>query len=281
MCVILVAAPPARADGKVFRILAEDPTGATMPDQQALIHFKDGVETLAIETALHGFAGELCVGGAAAAAPEVSPATPGLFKTLRAMHQPEIRGSHQSFLVVSVPVALVLLVMIGRPRLGWRVLLYILLPFLALVMLLPTLGKARGIAGGVEGVGGVTEVSRQLVGEFEVTVVESEEPDALVKWLKERRFEVSAAAEKVIGAYVADGWVFAAAKMRRDASTKVDGLLTPHPLVFKFPVKAPVYPMRLTGVENGGPLKVDLYVLADSRAEAPGFRVERCGECRV
>jgi hypothetical protein len=274
--VFLINASMVCADGKVFKRLAEDPSAATMPDQQALIHFKDGVETLAIETRFTGSAENFAWVVPLPAAPEVSPATRGLFTTLRAMHQPEIKGNYQSLVLLWIPIMIFLLVMIARPPGAWRALCGGVIIVLGILLFLPSLGNARGI--NADTTDGVTEVSRQLVGEFDVTVIESKEPDALVKWLEERGFGVPAAAEKVIADYVAEGWVFAAAKMRRDAAKKVDGPITPHPLVFKFPVKAPVYPMRLTGVENGGPLKVDLYVLAESRAEAPGFSVERCGK---
>ena len=78
------------ADGKVFMSLAEDPNSATMPDQQALIYYKDGVQTLVIETRFVGTAGNFAWVVPLPAPPEVAPATTGLFKTLRAMHQPKI-----------------------------------------------------------------------------------------------------------------------------------------------------------------------------------------------
>lgn len=264
------------ADGKVFKSVAEDPTAATMPDQQALIHFKDGVETLVIETRFTGTAANFAWVVPLPTAPEVTPATRGLFKTLRAMHQPRIVANHQGLEALWVALCIVLLVMIANPGRAVRIAVVTGVILLTVVLFLPSLGKARGGADGPSE--DVTEVSRQIVGEFEVTVVESREPGAMVAWLKANGFGVPAGAEKVIAECVADGWVFAAAKMRRDAASAATGPITPHPLVFTFPVKSPVYPMRLTAVENGGPLAVDLYVLADGRAEAPGFTVERCAE---
>lgn len=273
----LISCPSAAlADGKVFLALAENASTATMPDQQALIHFKDGVETLAIETRFVGAAENFAWVVPLPAVPEITPATPGLFKTLRAMHQPKIVGTYRDLATIWIPAIVVLLIVIARPHWFVRVVTLTVVVFVVVVSMLPTLGKARSVGG--DGAGEVAEVSRQLVGDFEVVVVESREPDALVAWLKEHGFGVPPAAEKVIDSYVADGWVFAAAKMRGDLPANPDAPRTPHPLVFKFPVQSPVYPVRLTGVENAGPLRVELYVLADQGAAASGFTVARCGE---
>ena len=66
-------------------------------------------------------------------------------------------------------------------------------------------------------------------------------------------------AEPVIASYVKDGWVFVATKVRRDKPDNETS--TPHPLSFTFKTDKPIYPMRLTGVDNG-PLSVDLYVFS-------------------
>ncbi len=42
--------------------------------------------------------------------------------------------------------------------------------------------------------------------------------------------------------------------------------------MFTFATPSPVYPLRLTGVDNG-PLKVELFVLGPARARIPGFEV--------
>jgi len=69
---------------------------------------------------------------------------------------------------------------------------------------------------------------------------------------------------------VRDGWVFVASRVRREAT--FDGPHALHPLVFTFAAAKPVYPLRLTGVDNG-PLKVELFVLGPARARIPGFDV--------
>lgn len=276
LLVTLGWAHAAGADGKVFQRMAEDQRGATMPDQQALIYFKNGVETLAIETRVTGAASDFAWVVPLPAAPEITAATPGLFKTLRAMHQPRIVANYRGFAVVMISIAVVLMVGLVVKRARATMLVGVIVAFCVVVMMLPSLGKARG-SGGVQATQ-VTELSRHLVGDFDVTVVQSSEAGALVRWLDERDYHVSEAAKTVIAAYVADGWVFAATRLRADRADERQLTVTPHPLVFKFRTDAPVYPMRLTGVENGGPLAVDLYVLASEGAKAEHFSVERCGE---
>jgi hypothetical protein len=75
---------------------------------------------------------------------------------------------------------------------------------------------------------------------------------------------VPANAEPVIASYVKDGWVFVATKVRRDKPDNETS--TPHPLSFTFKTDKPVYPMRLTGVDNE-PLSVELYVFGPDRVQ--------------
>ena len=96
---------------------------------------------------------------------------------------------------------------------------------------------------------------------------------ALQTWLSENGYVVPTNAEPVIASYVKNGWVFVAAKIRRDNDALDTS--TPHPLSFTFKTDKPVYPLRLTGLGNQ-PLSVDLYVFSNERATAPHFKMESC-----
>ena len=119
----------------------------------------------------------------------------------------------------------------------------------------------------------VSILDRRLVGIFETTTIATHDAKALQTWLSENGFVVPANAEPVITSYVKDGWVFVATKIRRDKPEIETS--TPHPLSFTFKTDKPVYPMRLTGLNNG-PLSVELYVFGPTRAKARHFKVERC-----
>jgi hypothetical protein len=71
------------------------------------------------------------------------------------------------------------------------------------------------------------------------------------------------------------GWVFVAATINRTAAPKDTS--RPHALAFTFHTDKPVYPLRLTGVENTQ-CSIELFVFGPERAEATGFRAEYCGK---
>ena len=145
-------------------------------------------------------------------------------------------------------------------------------------LLLPALATAsKGISPSASAEK-ISILDRNIVGIFETTTIASPDAKALQTWLLENGYSVPTNAEPVIASYVKDGWVFVATKVRRD---RPDGeTSTPHPLSFTFKTDKPVYPMRLTGVDNG-PLMVDLYVFSDARASAPHFKVESCTQPKI
>ena len=116
----------------------------------------------------------------------------------------------------------------------------------------------------------VSILDRRLVGIFETTTIASRDPAALENWLRENGFVISSNAEPVIASYLKDGWVFVATKIRRDKPDNETS--TPHPLSFTFKTDKPVYPMRLTGVDNG-PLQIELYVFRSLTRKGDAFQV--------
>ncbi len=137
-------------------------------------------------------------------------------------------------------------------------------------VLLPALGTAGGSAPAQAAENAVRVLDRQVAGVFESTTVSARDPAALETWLKTNGYRLPESSRPVIEAYVRDGWVFVASRVRREAT--FDGPHALHPLVFTFATAKPVYPLRLTGVDNG-PLKVELFVLGPARARIPGFDV--------
>jgi len=148
------------------------------------------------------------------------------------------------------------------------VLAFLTIVVLLALMLLPSLAKAKG---GGEPSPAVEILDRQLAGVFESTTISGKDPSALREWLVQEGYRMPADVEPVIAAYVREGWVFVASKVRRDTSDAVAAAM--HPLSFTFPSPEPVYPLRLTGVGNGD-LEVELFVFGPGTAICPGFRVE-------
>lgn len=257
------------ADGKAFVLRAQDPTAVRMPDQQALILFDQGIETLAIETRFVSKGKDFAWVIPLQAAPSVEVGTNGLFPTLQALFQPKVIEREPATLGLTIPLILCTLIVIAFPR--WKGLLgAVALLALFIVVMLPALGKARG--GPIAPPTGVEILSRDIAGEFELTTIASNDPNALLNWLNDGGYAVPAGAQPVIADYVARGWVFVAAKAVAPEEI-ASGAVTPRPLIFRFPVDAPVYPMCLTGVDNNGPLELDLYVFGPEAASVSGMRV--------
>jgi len=125
----------------------------------------------------------------------------------------------------------------------------------------------------VQEVAGVKVLSVQRAGVFESTTIRGTRPAAVLEWLEKNGYEAPTSAEPALRYYIDHNWVFVASKVQRDPASQTHTAL--HPLAFTFPVKAPIFPMRLTAVENGN-LAVNLYIFGNQRAAAPYFNVVRC-----
>ncbi len=246
-----------------------------MPDQQALIHYAEERECLVIETRFIGPGTEFAWVVPLPAVPEISAVTSGLFPTLRYILRPQV--------IHNVPHLYLLIVMIALPTAIYTltrrfdfILFYILL-VMVLAILLPSLGSSGTTATkGSTATEGVHIHNRRIVGNYEATVVSSEQPEALRLWFDQNGFYIDQSVTDIVNDYVQNGWFFATIKLIRDNDT--DTPTTPHPLAFTFPTKQAVYPLRLTGT-HGGPCAIDLYVFGGQRAQIPGFTVKECRRC--
>jgi len=265
----------ALADGKVIP-LAAYPARVTIPDQRALICYTNGTERLVIETRFNGAGTNFAWVVPLPGQPVIEKATTGLFPTLGYLFRPQIvHNVSRYWLETLAAIGLIYLFrrLIKYTSTGFTIFIAFLLLFLA-GFLLPVLTAAG--RKGMESASSEQNVSildRKPVGVFETTTIGSHNAKALQNWLSENGYAVPTNAEPVIASYVKEGWVFVAAKVRRNKPDNETN--TPHPLSFTFKTDQPVYPMRLTGVDNG-PVSVELYVFGSSRAGAAHFKVESC-----
>lgn len=273
LAVIAFFCDPCRADGMVFPAVIDQ--RAQIPDQQALIAWRDGVETLAIETRFVGTGTDFAWVVPLPSVPEVSPATTGLFPTLRAITTPRLVDSSGARGLCWLLGWLLVLVWVIRLTGGWRGVLLVTFVVVTgmIVILAPTLGTARGGAD----VPGVAVHDRAIVGSYDTATISGKEGSALIAWLTSNGFATPTEAKPVIDDYAARGWCFVAAKLRRSESS--DNPATPHPLVFKFNSATPIYPLRLTSVGSSG-LGLELYVFGPQAAAAAGLDVMRCTQPR-
>jgi hypothetical protein len=284
----------ALADGKIF---SRADAIVAIPDQEALIHFADGVETLVIETRFvpppnpssgteqsedaPSYAWVVPVPGPAAAGggvPEVFATTTGVFPTLRAVCAPRVTHDVTFVTLPLVVIAiLILAIALAEGSTLAKASAAVIIGIIVVGVMMPALGKARGRAPGTES---VAILNRTIVGSFDVAIVGAGAADSgadLLSWLNREGFTVPAESGTVIADYARRGWVFVGAKLRQ---ANVGERLTPHPLGVRFKTDSPVYPMRLTGVGNAE-LALDLYVFGRARAVVEGMRTDRCGWIQI
>jgi hypothetical protein len=264
---ILVVTTSARADGIVLPGSVN--TRVQIPDQQALIHYQDGIETLVVETRFSGQGSEFAWVVPVPSIPEVIPVTTGVFPTLRSALRPQLGdGAPWRALSLALTVA-VLLVFALRAGSPWpvRLLIGVLFSGCLLSISLPSLGKPGG------GAPAVAVLDRAIVGSYDTAVISGPDGSALTSWLTTNGYATPPEARPIIDDYAKAGWVFVASRLRLDSTGQTTA--TPHPLAFKFKTAEPVYPLRLTGLASQR-LSVDLYVFGDERAAASGFKVITC-----
>jgi hypothetical protein len=246
------------------------PVMPKIPVQRAMIVYRDGVETLIVESTMD--TETLDVGWILplpAEPTKLDVADGGMLTSLAFCLRPAITHDLHDLWVWAI-VALGLLVpsalraALSRKGLTMQWLLIWLLLYIIVVGLLPALGSAGGEA---PATATVLVRSTQRVGDYSVSVLRAGDAQALSQWLADnglRALDENASA--VVGDYIARGWCFAVARLVREEG----GEATPHPIAATFPAERPVYPMKLTSLA-GSTTRVELYVVADRRAVARGF----------
>ena|GEM_PF-4123805 len=267
LLVILVAAQFCLADGKfMFR---GDPKTPDQPYQRAILKFRNGEETLVIESMVTARQPEIAWLLPIPSKPKsVEAVTHGTIETLATVMGPHWYQESSGVVLGFGWLALVLMAMCMRsvrkfpdhPRPFVRAL------FEALVVVGLT-GIAAAIFFPVFAGAGPRKslLTPILVGSYEMTPVEG---GSALTQLENLGFSLSGKSQAVLTEQVKKGWTILAFKLRADKT----GVIAPHPLKIVFEVPKPIYPMRLT-MADGGDVTLDLFVLADSWATVPNMNV--------
>ncbi|MDA0770072.1 MAG: DUF2330 domain-containing protein [Chloroflexi bacterium] len=109
--------------------------------------------------------------------------------------------------------------------------------------------------------GGVEVFASGEVGPYGFDVIGSEEPDALMTWLRENNYMVTQEMEPLINIYVEEKFVFLAMKLKPD-----QGSQDVQPVKITYPGSYPMIPLRLTAVAANPNMAVMLWVYADTQA---------------
>ncbi len=107
----------------------------------------------------------------------------------------------------------------------------------------------------------VTVFASGEVGPYGFDVVGSEDPDALVTWLRENSYRVTEPMEPLIDLYVDEDFVFLAMKLRPDK-----GAQDVEPVKVTYPSERPMIPLRLTAVAANPDLAVMVWIYAERQA---------------
>jgi hypothetical protein len=272
----------ALADGKHFPEKAIKVAPA-IPSQRAIIAYKDGVETLMIESALEGSGKEF-----GWIIPLPNPPTkfektsPGFLKTLSLQLQPRIipNANEQFGLILGFAIGITgwfIQVSVFKPKYSVHHLLFWVFLILAWTFLFsPSLGimtphySNAGMGGRPISISGVTVVSQQEVGDYTVSVLDAKTSAALDQWLNENGLlGLSAQDRPIIDDYISKGWCFIAARLQRPA----DGFSRPDPISVSFPTDKAIYPMRLTSTV-GSDIYLELFVISNQSARCSLIPVE-------
>jgi hypothetical protein len=272
---LMLAATCAFGDGCVFASSTAF-AKVQIPDQRALIHFSNGVETLVIDTAFKGEGTNFAWVVPVPSTPKVEAATSGLFPTLQMLFRSPVEHELAGIWLIAIVAGVILGSLIWRQRSTGSCMDVLAVWFLLLLLsglILPALGTASSTATSTRDELNIIE--RKTVGIYDTVTLSSKDGGAVVDWLTQNGFATPTNYLPAIRAYASEGWVFVASKIHMDAAL-AEGA-KPHPLILRFQTPKPVYPLRLTGIGNES-CKIDLYVFGAERAEIPNFEVERCSQ---
>lgn len=110
-------------------------------------------------------------------------------------------------------------------------------------------------------------ISEQRVGIYDVRVVKATTAEDMIAWLNDNGFKYNSEDKVVFESYISKGWCFVAAKInptKENSTTEIvsEGLAAP--LILRFPQKSPIYPVALTSTGNHK-TEILIYIASDMK----------------
>ncbi|MCI0395450.1 MAG: DUF2330 domain-containing protein [Chloroflexi bacterium] len=109
--------------------------------------------------------------------------------------------------------------------------------------------------------GGVNVFASGEVGPFGYDVIGSEDPTALIRWLRDNQYMVTEPMEPLINVYVEEGFAFLAMRLLPD-----QGVQEIKPVKVTYRTERPMIPLRLTAVAANPDMAVIVWIFAQSQA---------------
>jgi MYXO-CTERM domain-containing protein len=127
-------------------------------------------------------------------------------------------------------------------------------------------GGGEGDDGATTG-GGVEVVGQDIVGAFDIVVLQSETADDLMLWLGDNEFYQDPLATPIFQEYIDQGALFAAVSLNNDA-----GIGEIHPIVMRYEGNEPCVPIRLTRVAAQEDMDIRAFFLSSTRVYPTNYR---------
>lgn len=129
---------------------------------------------------------------------------------------------------------------------------------------------------GEEGEPGPTIVKREIVGAYEIVVLQGGTAQELYDWLDSNGYAQDPDAPPILAQYLDEGFYFAAARLVHGAG--VDEL---QPLVMTYKGTQPCVPLRLTRIAAVADMPIRVFALAHARSVPVGYRHVEINEARI
>lgn len=267
------------ADGKMYWRETVPPT---IPYQRALILYRDGTETLVLqskyeipenpETASLGWVVPV------PAVPEVASMDAVnaryLFMSLGLRSRPQVINVISTIFVslvsglAATSIAILLLCLFSyftplptfkrnKDKLASYAVATLIVCILLGFFMIPSLGKSIG----------VDVISEHRVGVYDVRVVKSDNAEELIAWLNTNEFKFGEEDQTAFDNYISRGWCFVVANINptsEQSERQVESEGMAAPLILRFACDKPVYPVLLTGT-GGYDTEILIYLAAETK----------------
>jgi hypothetical protein len=120
---------------------------------------------------------------------------------------------------------------------------------------------------------GVDVFSSGIVGPYGFDVISSADPTALIDWLREHGYQVTAAMEPLINAYVQEGMYFLAMQLAPEA-----GIQDIQPVKLTFQANRPMIPIRIAAVAAQPNTEILVWFFASAQAVPANYAAMQIAE---
>jgi hypothetical protein len=124
--------------------------------------------------------------------------------------------------------------------------------------------------------GSVDVVDQEMVGPYESVTLQASNTDGLLAWLGENGYDIPDTMEAALAPYVAQNAYFVALKLRKNADA---GDLAP--LALRYPGDKAMVPVQLTSISATPDMRMEAYVLADTRAVPESYLHVKINEAAI